>query len=171
MAVIIGSVGKNITPQQMIAQWRHLPHKFQINLWNFEVKAGKLAVSIFQESFELKRFNSSGSMAWKPRSPKNKKLHPLMTESFSLKKSIKWKHLGKRGAASGVTIYTDPNGFNNTFSHRGFCFAAVHNAPDSLGTRTGHMKNMPQRQFMGHSSVLKEELKKLSVMIFQGFPK
>lgn len=171
MASITGSVGKTITPKQVVAQWRHLPHKFQVNLWNFEVKAGKMAVSIFQESFDIKRFNSSGSLAWKPRSPKSRKTHPLMTESLSLKNSIKWKHLGSRGNAVGVTIYTDPNGFKHTFSHRGFCYAAVHNAPQSRGTRTKHMKNMPQRQFMGHSSVLKEELKKLSVMIFQGFPK
>lgn len=155
----------------MIAQWRHLPHKFHINLWNFEVKVGKMAVHVFQESFDIKRFNDAGSVAWKPRSAHSKKTHPLMTESYSLKKSIKWKHMGGKGIAKGVTIYTDPNAFQHTYSHRGFCYAAVHNAPDSLGTRRGRVKNMPQRQFMGHSSVLAEELKKLSVIIFQGFPK
>ena len=57
MARIPISSGIVITPQQMVAQWRHLPHKFQVNLWNFEVKAGKAAVNIFRESFAIKRFN------------------------------------------------------------------------------------------------------------------
>ena len=171
MARIPISSGIVITPQQMVAQWRHLPHKFQVNLWNFEVKAGKAAVNIFKESFDIKRFNDSGSSPWQPRSVKSKKTHPLMTETFSLKQSIKWKHMGARGMSSGVTIYTDPNGFQHTARHRGFCYAAVHNSPSSLGMRRGSVKNMPRRQFMGHSGVLKEELKKLSVVIFQGFPK
>lgn len=171
MAAIPINAGKQVTPKQMVVQWRNLPHKFQVNLWNFEVKAGKAATEIFQESFNLKRFNSRGAAPWAARSKHSKAKHPLMTETYSLKKSIKWKHLGDKSSPSGVTIFTDPNGFTHTKSHKGFCFAAVHNAPASLGTRRGRVKNMPRRQFMGDSSVLREELKKLSVMIFTGFPK
>lgn len=171
MATVSINAGKPITPKQMVAQWRNLPHKFSLNLWNFEVKVGKAATEIFQKSFDMKRFNSSGSTPWANRSKYNKGTHPLMTETYSLKKSIKWKHLNDRSAPTGVTIFTDPNGFSHTKSHKGFCFAAVHNAPASLGTRRGRVKNMPRRQFMGDSSVLKEELKKLSAMIFIGFPK
>lgn len=169
MAQIPISQGVPITPKQVIAQWRNLPHKFQVNAWNFEVKAGKAAQAIFQESFDLKRFNSAGSSHWPSRSKFNKAVHPLMVETGSLKKSIKWKHAGTKDNPNGVTIYTDPNGFKNTNSHRGFCYAAVHNGPDSF--RRGRVRNMPRRQFIGNSSVLEDELKKLSAMIFQGFPK
>ena len=57
MAQIPTNTGKPITPKQVVAQWRHLPHKLYVNIWNFEVKAGKAAQSIFQESFDIKRFN------------------------------------------------------------------------------------------------------------------
>lgn len=171
MAAIPINTGKVITPKQLVAQWRHLPHKLSVNLWNFEVKAGKAAQETFQESFDIKRFNSRGGTTWASRSKWSKAKHPLMVETGSLQKSIKWKHLGDKGAPAGVTIFTDPNGFTHTKSHRGFCYAAVHNAPASLGTRRGRVKNMPRRQFMGHSTVLQEELKKLSPMIFQGFPR
>ena len=133
MAQIPISQGVPITPKQVIAQWRNLPHKFQVNVWNFEVKAGKAAQAIFQESFDLKRFNSAGSSHWPSRSKFNKAVHPLMVETGSLKKSIKWKHAGTKD---------NPN-----------------------------VRNMPRRQFIGNSSVLEDELKKLSAIIFQGFPK
>lgn len=171
MASIPINSGKPITPKQVVAQWRTIPHKFQVNLWNFEVKAGKAAVEVFQKSFELKRFNSRNSTPWAARSIRSKATHPLMTETYSLKNSIKWKHLNDKSSPSGVTIFTDPKGFMRTNSHRGFCYAAVHNAPAALGTRRGRVRNMPRRQFMGDSSVLSEELKKLSAVIFTGFPK
>lgn len=171
MAATAISASKAITPKQVVAQWRNLPHKLSVNLWNFEVKAGKAAQETFKDSFDLKRFNSRGSTTWASRSKWSKAKHPLMVETGSLQKSIKWKHIGSKGTPAGVTIYTDPNGFSHTKRHRGFCYAAVHNAPSSLGTRRGRVRNMPRRQFMGHSSVLQEELKKLSPMIFQGFPK
>ena len=54
--------------------------------------------------------------------------------------------------------------------HRGFCYAAVHNNLDSLMNKPlkGPKK---ERQFIGHSTVLASELKKLSVHIFDGLPK
>lgn len=158
-----------ITLQQFIAKWQMLPSMFYFNVWNFEVAAGKAAQSIFRDSFKLKRFNSNDGEGWAPRSEKNHRKHPLMFETGSLYTSIKWKHLGKNDSPSGVSIYTDPNGFTNTKRHQGFCYAAVHNGPSRF--RTGAVRNMPRRQFMGHSSVLKEELIKLSPLIFQGFPK
>ncbi len=169
MAKIPINQGKPLTPRQVVTQWRTLPHKFSVNVWNFEVKAGKAAQSIFQESFDLKRFNSNGSSPWPQRSKYNKAIHPLMVETGSLKRSIKWKHIGSKDSPSGVTIYTDPNGFAHTKRHKGFCYAAVHNGPNSF--RRGRVRNMPRRQFIGDSTVLDEELKKLSIMIFSGFPK
>lgn len=169
MATVPISGNKVLTPKQVVAQWRHLPHKFQVNLWNFEVKAGKAAQEIFQGSFDMKKFNSSDGSAWPARSPSSKGGHPLMVDTGSLKNSIKWKHAGEKSNPSGVIVYTDPNGFNDTTRHQGFCYAAVHNGPQSF--RTGAMSKMPRRQFMGYSSVVKDELIDLSSVIFQGFPK
>lgn len=161
--------GKPITPQQLISQWRFLPYKFQVNVWNFEVKAGRAAVDIFKESFDMGRLNTSGSIPWRPR--KDRKAHPILRETLSLKNSIKWKLIWKGFKPSGVRIYTDPNGFKNTKRHRGFCYAAVHNAPS--GTYHYGASGVPsiQRQYIGHSTVLKDKLIQLSATIFSGFPK
>lgn len=162
-------VGKPLTPQQFMAQWRHLPHKFQVNLWNFEVKAGREAVSIFKESFDLKRLNTKGSKTWQRR--KDRKPHPLLDETSSLKNSIKWKHSSNKSKPSGVTIYTDPKGFKNTKRHRGFCYAAVHNAPSGTYRYGNTGARSIRRQYIGHSTVLRDKLSELSVIIFNGFPK
>ncbi len=176
--------GAVITPKRMAAQWQHTLHKLHLNVWNFEVKAGKVAQEIFQKSFDLKKFNSNDAKPWAQRSQYSKGTHPLMVQTSSLKNSIKWKHKATRpGEATGVSIYTDPNAFGNTASHKGFCYAEIHNGPGHNGTkdwststvsdgrlRRDRVRNMPQRQFIGDSSVLDDELKKLSVMIFKGFP-
>jgi hypothetical protein len=161
--------GIPITPQQMVAQWRHLPHKFQVNCWNFEIKAGKEAVSVFKESFEMHRLNSFGSIPWRAR--RDSKPHPILKETSSLQNSIKWKHRSDQSSPSGVRIFTDPNGFKNTKRHRGFCYAAVHN--DKSGTHTYGKSGVRsiQRQYIGDSTVLKSKLMKLSAIIFEGFPK
>ena len=158
---------KNITPKQLIRKWSTLPNKFDVNIWNFEVKAGKAAVSIFKESFTLQRFNSSSEFVWRPR--KKSYSHPILNETGSLQNSIKWQHMGKK--ASGVRIYTDPNGFRNTKRHRGFCYAAIHNSPDGTYTYGKTGARSIQRRFIGHSTVLENKLKELSYIIFEGFPK
>ena len=99
----------NIKPQAVIAQWRTLPNTFEVNVWNFETKAGSMATNIFKNSFFLMRFNSSGSTPWAPR--KDRKTHPLLRETGSMYNSIKWKRQNSNGkAGKGVTIYTDPDG-------------------------------------------------------------
>ena len=158
-----------ITPARFVAQWQHIPHKFSLNLWNFEVEAGKAVQSVFQKSFDIKKFNSSGSTGWAPRSSKNRKAHPLMVETGSLKNSITWKRTKDEDGSRAVLVYTDPNGFMNTKRHQGFCYAAVHNGPQRF--RTGRVRHMPRRQFMGYSSEAKDELIKLKKVIFRGFPR
>lgn len=163
-------VGKPISPKQLVARWKHLPHRFQVNLWNFEVKAGKEAVGIFKESFDLGRFNSSKSVPWKPR--RDRKTHPILNETSSLKNSIKWKHLSAKSAPTGVRIYTDPNGFRRTKRHKGFCYAAVHNAKSGTYTYGNTGVRSIRRQYIGHSDVLKSKLKELTTQVlFDGFPK
>ena len=161
--------GIPITPHQLAAQWRFIPYKFAVNLWNFEVKAGKEAVEVFKESFDLKRLNASNSMLWRPR--KDNRPHPLLNETSSLKNSIKWKRIGFI-KSKGVNIYTDPKGFRNTNRHRGFCYAAVHNDPS--GSHTYGRSGSPsiQRQFMGHSNVLDDKIESIArKVVFKGFPK
>lgn len=163
------NAGIQISPYRFISQWRDAIHKFRLNLWNFEVKAGKAAKNDFQTSFAIKKFNSSGSSTWPSRSKNNHATHPLMIETGSLKNSIKWKHTGTQNNPSGVLVYTDPDGFAFANKHQGFCYAAVHNGDDYF--RRGAVKNMPRRQFMGYSTEVKNDLLKLSVEIFKGFPK
>ena len=151
------------TPQEVAARWRHLPHMFQVNLQNFKTKAGKVAVSVFKKSFDLKRMNTSGSLPWPAR--KDRKKHPLLKETGTLKNSIKWKSID-----SGTRIFTDPDSFGTAKRHAGFCYAAIHNAKS--GTYSyGNRGPSVQRQFIGDSSVLDDELKKIVVTIFNGFPK
>jgi hypothetical protein len=158
---------KNISPRQLANKWRTLPSKFEVNVWNFEVRAGKAAVDIFKKSFDLQRFNSPGQFKWRGR--RDAKSHPILDETGSLKSSIKWKHLDSK--PSGVRIYTDPKSFGNTKRHRGFCFADVHNAPDGTYTYGNTGVRSVQRQYIGDSSLLGDKLKELSLVIFEGFHK
>lgn len=169
MAAVSPKSGIQIDPYMFMDQWKDAIHRFQLNLWNFEVKAGKAAQEGFQTSFDIKRFNSSNGSAWQGRSAASKAMHPLMVETGSLKKSIKWEHTGSTGDPSGVIVYTDPNGFTQTNKHQGFCYAAVHNGPSIY--RRGRVRHMPRRQFMGYSTEVKDNLMKLSSEIFKGFPK
>lgn len=154
--------GIPITPERMVAQWKDSVHKFDLNVWNFQVEAGKAAVSIFQKSFEQRRFYTKDAKygAWKQR--KDRKPHPILEETGTLKRSIKRESLP--GKNKGVRIFTDPKAFGSASRHQGYCYAGIHN--DGLKS-----KNIDQRRFMGHSTYLNDELKKLSISIFKGFPK
>lgn len=150
----------------MQMQWNILRYKFQVNMWNFEIEAGKAAEKVFKGSFALGRFNSNGSTAWPPR--KNPKAsHPILNETGTLQRSITHR-LDRR--KKQIRIYTDPTRFGTAARHAGFCYAAVHNAPDGAGFRRGRAANIAQRQFIGHSTVLRDELKRLEPMLFAGFP-
>lgn len=173
MAKINGGIP--ISPKQWKSQWQGLSHQLDLNLWNFEVSVGRTGVQIFKKSFDLKRFNTKGSVGWKRRAKKNKGGYVVgsLTESMSLKNSIVYK-AEKPGKGKGaVKIFTDPSAFGGTFRHKGFCFAAVHNSDDS-SVRTGHVAHMPQRQFMptdsNDSTMMNDKLKLATRMIFQTFP-
>lgn len=156
-----------ISPQQMAAQWVGAAHKFQIGVHNFEVKAGQAAVQVFQDSFLKKRMNTAGSRPWAPWQGNYRGGAGLLQEFGTLRDSIKVAaHVKHR-----ITIFTDPKEFNNSVQrHKGFCYAGVHNNLNSLVNKP---KKGPkkERQFIGHSTVLKAELEKLSVLIFEGLPK
>ena len=158
-----------ITLQQMRTHWVGATHRFSLNLWNFEVKAGLAAKKVFQESFDKQKLNASNAQLWAKRKRRGDG-HPILQETGTLRRSIRYKQI-KNKKQRVVRIFTDPMAFMGSKRHRGFCFAAVHNAPDGAGFRTKHMSNMPQRQFIGHSDVLQKELEQLNDMIFNGFPK
>lgn len=40
--------GKPLSPQQVVSQWKVMPNKLAVNIWNFEVKAGKAAQKILK---------------------------------------------------------------------------------------------------------------------------
>lgn len=167
--------GIPLTPQQFVAQWMPLPHQFDLNIWNFEVSVGQSAVEIFQKSFDMKRFNSNGSLVWRHRPKRNKGGFTVggLVESRSLRNSIVYKVESYNRPRGKVHVYTDPSAFNGTYHHKGFCFAAVHNSDDP-SVRTGRVANMPQRQFMPtekrDSTVMNDKLRELQLMIFRTFP-
>lgn len=169
------SRGIPLTPQQFLAQWKPLSHQLDVNVWNFEVSVGRSAVEIFQKSFDMKRFNSRGSMVWRHRPKRNKGGYTVggLIESRSLRDSIVYEAETFNRAKGRVKVYTDPAKFNGTYNHRGFCFAAVHNSDDA-SIRTGRVANMPQRQFMPterkDSSVMNDKLRELERTIFRTFP-
>ena len=53
--------GGMITPAQMMQQWKNAPHRFDLNLNNFEVRIGRAAEAIFKKSFEMHRFNTASA--------------------------------------------------------------------------------------------------------------
>lgn len=155
-----------LTPRQLIAQWAGADHKFQVNVHNFEVEAGKTAVEVFQKSFDLKRFNDRSGKRWAQWQGNYTGAGTLMDETGTLKNSIKVKSIKNHQ----VTIFTDPKDFiSGPARHRGFCYAAVHNNLDSLSNKPLRGPKR-ERQFIGHSSVLGDKLKKMSVHIFDGLP-
>lgn len=167
--------GIPLTPQQFVAQWKPLPHAFDLNVWDFQVSVGQSAVDIFQKSFDMKRFNSKGSMVWKHRPKRNKGGFTVggLVESRSLRNSIVYETESYNRAKGKVRVFTDPQSFKGTYNHKGFCFAAVHNSDDP-SVRTGRVANMPQRQFMPtekrDSSVMNDKLRELERILFRTFP-
>lgn len=155
-----------ITPAQMAAQWANAGHKFAINVHNFEVKAGRAAVEVFQGSFDKQKLNSSDGKRWAKWQGKYIGGGSLLREFGTLRNSIKVQGTRRHN----ITIWTDPAEFQKSRRHRGFCYAAVHNNLTSL-TNKPLRGPKRERQFIGHSTVLNRELKELSVHIFDGLPK
>lgn len=174
--------GTVITPKRLAAQWLARSNRFEANVFNFETLIGAAAVNIFQESFTLLKFNSTGATPWPSRN--DHRTNPLLYESGSLKASIKVK---KRSPKHHVVIYTDDSEFinsnrnftdphkygarNNRNRDYAFVYAAIHNMGGRDSGATGKAAFIKKRQFMGHSTVLDSKLDYYSRRIFDGFPK
>ena len=160
-------MAKKITPQQLRDTWRTIPSLFDVNVCNFLTNVAGAGVDVFQKSFYLHRFNTSGSFAWKKR--RDRKKHPVLVETGTLRNSITKKTM-LRGKQRKAIIYTDKDAFMSAKRHRGFCYADIHNAES--GTYTYGNTGVPsiQRQFMGHSTTLDRYIEKYGKQIFEGFP-
>lgn len=159
-----------ISSKQMAEQWATLPNKFEVNVCNFETVVGDKAEYIFKRSFYLGHFNSSGEYAWKER--QRKRPYPILNETGQLKNSISWKRIPQSDTSRGVVIFTDPDKFRN-LHHRnqGACYADVHNAESGSYTYGNTGVPSVQRQFIGHSTAIRDMLYKNKYKIFDGFPK
>lgn len=159
-----------ITPKQLARKWANLPNKFEVNIFNFETLVGNAAKKVFQDSFYLRRFNSSGTFAWRAR--RDNKPHPILEETGNLRNSIVWQR-SSTGLKRGVDIYTSPFAFKHSKRQygRNFCYAAVHNDPSGTHTYGKSGALSIQRQFMGYSTVLRDKISSYSIHIFDGFPK
>jgi hypothetical protein len=56
-------------------------------------------------------------------------------------------------------VRTNPNAYGTSRRNQGVCYAGIHNDPKFFGATNIAARNhhVPQRQFMGHSSYLREE--------------
>lgn len=154
-----------LTPAQFLAQWQGAAHKINVGVHNFKVQAGQAAVEIFQESFDEKSFNGN---RWAPACyayPKGGVNFDLMEETGTLRSSIRVRKVD----GDGVTIFTDPSKFRGAARHKGFCYAGVHNSLDSLPIKPTRGPKR-QRQFIGHTNDLFDELNKLTKTIFARLP-
>lgn len=175
-------VGSIITPKRLAAQWRTLPAKFEVNVFNFETLIGPAIVDVFKESFTLKKFNSTGQAPWPSRN--DTRSNPLLYESGALKDSIKVK---KRTKKHSVVIYTDDSEFihsyrNSTDPHKygarrnknrnyAFVYAGIHNLGGRASGATGLAAFIKPRQFMGYSTVADSRMLYYTNKIFEGFPR
>jgi hypothetical protein len=155
-----------LTPQQLLAQWTDAIHDYAVGLHNFTALAGQTAVEMFQRSFDIGRFNDYNTLPWRARTRSYS--HPILHETGSMKKSIKWKQLHNKR----TRVYTDRAEYvNSNRNKKGICYADIHNAPDGtyFNSRTGTAS--VQRQFMGNSQYIEDELEFLTSIIFAKLPK
>lgn len=158
-----------MTPKQFAAQWVNATVRFEVNVFNFEMKAIDKAHNVFLGSFDKLRFNSQSAPRWPKR--KRNYIHPMLQETGNLKSSI--EKAGDNGFVS-----KSPNGSaelevgvnaailaNSKRQYgRGFNYALVHN--------DGIDKNVPPRQFIGHSSIMDTFFRNVAPeIIFKGFPR
>lgn len=126
----------------------------------FEVKMAKEAAEVFQRSFVDNKFRDYGSKLWKPLAPytvKQRRKHGtnpnnILYDTGTMKRSIH--------AIDGKGIVrTDPTMYGTARRHKGVCYAGIHNDPDFFGAKNVAANNhqVAQRQFMGHSSYMRNE--------------
>jgi hypothetical protein len=185
-----------ITLDEFCSQWVKRPNfmtlasRLEFNTMNFATAAGEHSRQFFQNSFSSGGFCGSGTK-WKARESKwgKKFTHPVMLDTGTLSKSIRgegretnhngWSAAGRKIFNRGARYYIwtaevsvpqrGKRGKNGKYGR----YAAVHNSDPSLTNFTVNQyssKKPVQRQFIGFSRKLDEEIKQFIPMIFKGFP-
>jgi hypothetical protein len=185
-----------ITLDQFCAQWvkdKHsmtLVNRFEKNTFDFVTAAGAWSKRFFQISFLYSGFYGSGAK-WKPRESKwgKKYTHPVMIDTGTLRNSIKgearesnftgWRDSGtkifRRGAKYDIwtTEVSVPIHGKRGRKRGNGRYAAVHNSDPRLTDFTVNQyssRKPVQRQFIGFSTKLDDDIKRFIPMIFKGFP-
>lgn len=134
--------------------YRHLvtvAHQLPIATEHWKLVLAHRALAVFQESFKLKRFNSSGTSRWK-----------VNTEWTRKKRKWKgtWPGAGKLMQETNAlfnSLHISKSPFVGVVAEARY--AGVHNCPEpgmtygnGFGGRYSPPKPVTQRQFMGHST-------------------
>ena len=152
----VKNVLEELTFQEWLVHLRIVAAALPAQSLSFAVALSWRATEIFGNSFRAKKFEGK---EWDPlvdstvkKRKSTLKRHTtwhnptdILRESGDLSRSIKQRNM----PPSGAGVYTDPS----EFKRDGRVYAAVHNFGLKAG-RSGHQFQMPQRQFMGHSSAL-----------------
>lgn len=133
--------------------------KIKVQKLKFEVDMAKVAEKVFKESFDQRKFRTRGAKPWKPLAPYTVRQRArygtspsrILVDTGTLKKSIK-------AVPNEGRVIIDPSVYSGSRRHKGFVYAGIHNDPKYFGARNVMARNheVPQRQFMGHSSVLRD---------------
>ncbi|KAA6302855.1 MAG: hypothetical protein EZS26_001025 [Candidatus Ordinivivax streblomastigis] len=171
-------------------QYRTMASRFEKNTFDFATIAGEYSKRFFQTSFIYGGFYGSGSK-WKARESKwgKKFTHPVMIDTGTLRNSIKGEthesnftghrdngtKIFRRGAKYYIwtTEVSMPQRGKRGRKRGNGRYAAVHNSDPSKTNFTVNQyssRKPVQRQFIGFSRKLDDDLKRFIPMIFKGFP-
>lgn len=187
----------DITPDQFIRQWLRLGpaqatvSHFEAQIHDFTYTAGKLSEDRFKQSFAQGGFYGSGAK-WPERTSRwgRKFAHPVMNHTGLLKSAIDGDQFtdnvtrkpapGRKAAFKRFTEYrinVNPEsvawpGVRGVRGSGATTYAAVHNAPPSMGFWTNqYRKSRPERrQFIGLNKKLDLEIARHYHTIFNGLP-
>lgn len=133
--------------------------RMKINSLKFEVDMAKMAEKVFKESFDQRKMRTQPTKPWKPLAPYTAKQRArygtspsrILVDTGTLRRSI-------TAVPGKGKVITDPKVFSGARRHKGVCYAGIHNDPKDFGATNVMARNhvVPQRQFMGHSSVLRD---------------
>jgi len=133
--------------------------RLKVNSLRFEVDMAKMAEKVFKESFSQRKFRTQAAKPWKPLAPYTVKQRArygtspsrILVDTGTLMKSI-------TAVPGEGRVITDPRAYSGARRHKGVCYAGIHNDPRDFGATNVNARNhvVTQRQFMGHSSVLRD---------------
>lgn len=160
-----------LTPEQMKAQWYQATARFFSLTHTLVYNAAVITRDVFVESFKMKRFQTEGSMPWTPRKRTgvregSTRQHPLLVETGAMRDSIKFSssviNLNSKTRTMGITTKPHLYKTRSKRNPNGIIYAGIHN--QGIG-------NIPQRQFMGYSTVAFERINNKIEQLFSNFIK